>query len=84
MALHTTGGSASIMNPRFIIIDGKAYIWRELVKLRREQLQEIAKAEQMPLLELRDDCRPETDSTASRRYIEPSLFTLLDSSRNQK
>ena len=27
------------MNPRHIIIDGRAYVWRELVKMRREQLQ---------------------------------------------
>lgn len=72
------------MNPRFIIIDGKAYVWRELVKLRREQLQAIAKATQMALFELRDDCRPQTDRTAAGRYLEPSLLSLLDCPHNQK
>ena len=31
-----------MINPRLIIIDGKAYVWCDLVKLRREQIQEIA------------------------------------------
>jgi hypothetical protein len=84
VALPQPAWSASIVNPRFIIIDGKAHVWRELVKLRRQQLQELAKAKQMALFEFREDCRPETDRTASRRYLEPSLFSLLDSSRNQK
>ena len=46
------------MNPHLIIIDGKAYVWREFVKLRREQLLAMTKATQPVLFELREDHRP--------------------------
>jgi hypothetical protein len=60
--------------PRCIVLDGRAYVWRELVRLRRAQLAEHAKAKQRPLFELRDDSRPQTERTASGRYQAPSLF----------
>ena len=55
--------------PRFIEIDGKRYLWRDLVKLRQEQRRAAAKAEQPPLFELREDCRPATDRNAAGRYL---------------
>ena len=64
--------------PRFIEIDGKRYLWRDLVKLRREQREAARRVEQPPLFELRDDCRPATERTAAGRYREPSFFTLTD------
>jgi hypothetical protein len=64
--------------PTFIEIDGKCFVWRELVEKRREQLKTAAKAVQPALFELRDDSRPACERTAARRYLEPSLFTLLD------
>jgi hypothetical protein len=57
--------------PKFIDIDGKRYLWRELVKLRQEQRRAAAQVEQPALFELRDDHRP-----AAGRYLEPSLFAL--------
>jgi hypothetical protein len=63
--------------PRFIEIDGKRYLWRDLLKLRQEQRRAAAKAEQPPLFELREDCRPATDRNAAGRYLEPSLFSLI-------
>jgi hypothetical protein len=63
--------------PSFIDIDGKRYLWRDLVKLRQEQREAARRAAQPPLFELRDDRRPETDRTATGRYREPSLFTRL-------
>jgi hypothetical protein len=60
--------------PRFIDIDGKRYLWRDLVKLRQEQREAARRAEQPPLFELRDDSRPPTERTAAGRYQEPSLF----------
>jgi hypothetical protein len=63
--------------PRFIEIDGKRYLWRDLLKLRQEQRLAAVKAQQPPLFELREDCRPATDRTAAGRYREPSLFSLL-------
>jgi hypothetical protein len=66
------------MNPRHILIDGRAYAWRELVKMRREQLQAQAKRKQLALFEMKEDYRPETHRTASGRYRQPSLLALLE------
>jgi hypothetical protein len=63
--------------PRFIDIEGKRYLWRDILKLRQEQRRAAAKAQQPPLFELHDDRRPETDRSASGRFREPSLFSLL-------
>ena len=64
--------------PKFIDIEGKRFLWRDIVKLRQEQRRAAARAEQPPLFELRDDCRPAIERTAASRYLEPSLFSLLD------
>jgi hypothetical protein len=64
--------------PTFIEIDGKRLVWRDLVEKRREQLRAAAKARQPALFELRDDSRPACERTAAKRYLEPSLFSLLD------
>ena len=65
--------------PRFIEIDGKRHLWRDIVKFRQEQRRAAAKAQQPPLFELRDDCRPATDRSAAGRYREPSLFSVIES-----
>jgi hypothetical protein len=63
--------------PRFIDIDGRRYLWRDLVALRRAQ---ATPAEQQPtLFTLREDHRPAGERNAAERYREPSLFTVLDS-----
>jgi len=67
------------MNKRYIVIDGKAYVWGELVKLRREQLRTSAKQKQLALFEMKDDYRPEAERTASGRYVQPSLLAALES-----
>jgi hypothetical protein len=64
--------------PRFIDLDGKRYLWADLIKLRREQREAARQGEQTALFELRADCRPATERTAAGRYREPSLFTLTD------
>ena len=66
------------MNPRFIVIDGRAYLWREMVKMRREQLQVQARQKQPALFEMKEDCRPPLQRTAAGRYAQPSLFAPLD------
>ena len=63
--------------PKFIDIDGKRYLWGDLLQLRREQLKAFARAETPPLFELRLDRRPEQQRTAAGRYQEPSLFARL-------
>ena len=59
---------------KFIVIDGKRYDWREIVRMRKLQLDAFKKAHQPPLLELKHDVQPAKQQTAADRYIEPSLF----------
>ena len=62
--------------PRFIEIDGKRYLWRDLVALRRAQA--TPKAEQATLFPLREDCRPAPERNAAGRYREPGLFAGIE------
>ena len=59
----------------FIVIDGKRYAWRDILKLRREQ-RKAARQTQLALFELKDDRRPATQRTADGRYTEPTLFKV--------
>ena len=63
--------------PKFIEIDGKRHLWRDIVKMRQEQCRAAAEAEsvQPPLFELHEDFRPITERSAASRYLEPSLFS---------
>ncbi|MBV8978189.1 MAG: hypothetical protein JO261_04380 [Alphaproteobacteria bacterium] len=65
--------------PDTILIDGRAYRWRDIVELRRQQLEawKAARPEQPALFALKTDSRPATDSTAAGRYREPSLLDGL-------
>lgn len=65
--------------PKFIEIDGRRYLWRDIIKLRQEQCRVAAEAQPMqpPLFELREDFRPMSERTAAARYREPSLLSLL-------
>jgi len=65
--------------PRFIEIDGKRYLWRDVLQLRREQRKAHAGAQQPALFELREDCRPAAGRTAAGRYLQPSLFSSCPS-----
>jgi hypothetical protein len=62
--------------PRFIDIDGKRYLWRDLIALRRAQA--APRVTQPTLFELRDDHRPAGERSAAERYQAPSLFTRLE------
>jgi len=61
--------------PRFIDTDGKRYLWRDALQMRREQLKARVRSEQPVLFQLKDDCRPPAERTAAGRYREPSLFS---------
>jgi hypothetical protein len=65
------------MGPRFVTINGQRVAWIEIVRLRKEQ-REQTHAKQLALFELKEDARPATERSAAQRYLEPSLFTLLD------
>jgi hypothetical protein len=62
------------MKPRFIVIDGKAHLWSDILQRRRDQLAAIRVAEQLALFEMIDDHRPASQMTAAGRYNEPLLF----------
>jgi hypothetical protein len=51
--------------PRFIELDGKRYLWRDIPQLRREQRAAFARAAQPALFELKVDRRPEQERTAA-------------------
>jgi hypothetical protein len=59
--------------PIFIVIDGKRYAWRDILRLRREQ-RKAARQPQPTLFELKEDRRPQSQRSAGGRYSEPLLF----------
>jgi hypothetical protein len=65
--------------PRFIEIDGRRYLWRDLVALRRAQAKPVA--QQPALFTLREDHRPAGERDTAERYSAPSLFTVLERRR---
>ena len=60
---------------RFIGIDGKHRLRRDLFQLRHEQRKAYEGAQQPALFERKDDTRPIAERTAAGRYWEPSLFS---------
>jgi hypothetical protein len=62
-----------VSGPRYLVLDGKRYLWSDLLRLRKEQ-RKAAKKEQPTLFPIAEDCRPPTQKTASGRYREPTLF----------
>jgi hypothetical protein len=65
-----------------IIIEGKRYLWQDILKLRREQKLAEAKVKQPTLFPLIEDARPASQRTAAGRYTEPTLFTPSDARAN--
>jgi hypothetical protein len=61
---------------RFIEIDGKRYLWLDILALRRAQA--LPKAEQPTLFPVREDSRPVPARCAAGRYREPSLFAEIE------
>jgi hypothetical protein len=53
-------------------MDGKRFLWKDVLKLRREQLT-AARQKQPALFELQDDVRPKSQHTAAGRLGEPTL-----------
>jgi hypothetical protein len=64
--------------PATIVIEGRRYLWRDILALRKAQMEEARKVQQPALFELKYDHRPAEQRTAAGRYQAPSLFTLLD------
>ena len=62
--------------PRTIDLDGRRYLWRDLIALRWAQA--MPKPGQPTLFELHEDHRPPGKRNAAERDCEPSLFTRLE------
>lgn len=60
---------------RYIEIDGKRYLWRDVLRIRREQTN-VERRSQLVLFELRNDKRPASQQNADGRYREPTLFKI--------
>jgi hypothetical protein len=56
------------------MLDGKKYLWKEIVTMRREQIKAARQAAQLALFVLQDDARPKSQRTAAGRLEEPTLF----------
>jgi hypothetical protein len=61
------------VTPAFIVIDGKRYAWKDILRLRREQ-RKLAMQPQLTLL--KDDSRPASQRTAEGRFTKPTLFRV--------
>jgi hypothetical protein len=61
--------------PKYVTIDGKRHLWKDVVAQYREQAAAAARPEQ-PLLfaELHFDVKPVAERTAADRYANPGLF----------
>ena len=68
--------------PDIIVIEGRAYSWRRVLELRRDQIEawKAAQPQQPALFEMNDDCRPKAERTADGRYREPTLLSILHDS----
>ncbi len=64
--------------PKTIVLDGKRHLWADILRIRQEQCVAATHARQLPLFDLVDDARPVKARTATGRYVEPSLLTLLE------
>ena len=62
--------------PKFIEIDGKRYAWKDIVRLRREQIEAERHMQQPTLFEVRNNSRPASQQTARGRHGEPTLFKV--------
>jgi hypothetical protein len=71
-----------VSKPDVLIVDGHAFSWQRLVELRRRQLEawRAVQTAQPALFELKNDCRPPAERTATGRYREPTLFAAMTAS----
>ncbi len=69
--------------PDTIFVDGRAFSWRRLCTLRRQQVETWKKTRphQPALFELKQDARPRPERSAAGRYQEPGLLTWQQESR---
>jgi len=65
--------------PDTIMIGGRAFSWRAILELRRNQLEEwqAARPQQPALFQMQEDRRPVSERSAGGRYQEPTLLSIL-------
>ena len=61
--------------PKFVVLNGVRYAWKDILKARREQKREPP--QQPSLFQLKDDARPAPERSAAGRFLEPSLLDLM-------
>jgi hypothetical protein len=57
---------------RYVLLDGKRYLWRDILKVRREQVKQERLARQWTLFEMYEDARSvrqRSAATAIRAYL---------------
>ena len=59
---------------RYVVIDGKLVLSRDVLAVRRQQARQDKAADQPTLFPLVNDSRPATARRADDRYREPGLF----------
>jgi hypothetical protein len=59
---------------RYIVIAGVRYEWKTIRQMRRDQINEARRNNQLQLFELKHDARPKSERTCAGRYLEPTLF----------
>jgi hypothetical protein len=67
---------------KFVETDGKRYAWRDILKLRKEQRDEL-RAKQFTLFELKDDARPTSQLCKNKRasivlFLQRKAFSIFD------
>jgi hypothetical protein len=74
------------VKPDTFLLDGRAYSWRALCALRREQLEawRTARGGQPALFKLQKDVRPAGERTAAGRYLEPGLLEWARTEREHR
>jgi hypothetical protein len=65
--------------PDILIVDGHGFNWQRLCELRKQQLDtwRESQARQLALFELKEDCRPAAERSASGRYEAPTMLDLM-------
>ena len=66
---------------RTVEIDGKRYLWHDILKARREQVK-AAEQPQPTLFEPKDDRRPASQTTVAGRFPEPRVSRWIDAERS--
>ena len=65
--------------PKYLVLDNKRYLWRDILKLRREQCKAAQQAQPV-LFNLQDDERPKSQRTAAASTRNPRSFSNIGGS----